>query len=871
MLTLTAGDLDPSFGSNGKVVTDLGFDEPSNDFATDVAVYQTDGKFVVAGYESDAIGWWSDMVVTRYNADGSLDTTFGSGGKTRFGFGGALFERADVARSVQVDVQGRIVVAGSSDGGFAVVRLNPDGSFDTSFGSGGGVLFNLPFDGRAMALDSQGRIVLAGTMGSAAGHDLAVARLSSDGSLDSDFLFGGIQGIGWISGSDDYATSVAVDSLDRIIVGGYTDQGTNGANWDFLAARLDEDGALDVTFDGTGMTTVDLGGTDRATRLAVDSLDRVVMTGGTDSGAIGGNRYFAVVRLDVEGSPDDTFSEDGKQTIDLGTASVADIAVDARNRLVISGTVPGRFDPDFFVARLNSEGALDTTFSGDGRQTIDFGGVSADYGRAVAIDAQGRILVAGERAAGQGIAFGIARLVGTQAPVANAGGPYSGIEGSWVTLDGSASTNEDDVIVSYEWDLDYDGVTFNVDRTGVSPAIFYADNLGPRTIALRVRNSNGLSSIATTTVAVDNIRPTASVAGPASALRGQLLTFTLSGNDVSSVDYASGFRYAVNFGDGVTATIGAFNGLPGTAVTHGYGQDGTYTVSVSSIDKDGGVSDPVVTTVQVRSVAVLNDPHEVGKNSLFVVGQSTDDTIVIQSVGNTNELEVRINGESQGTYSPSSDGRIYLYGLEGEDDIQISGSVTRSAWIYGGSGNDRLKGGGGHDVLFGDEGDDALAGQSGRDFLIGGNGADRLVGNAEDDILVSGWLAYDFSPYDAAPSVNLHNAAGTIDLVDQLAFAVMREWTSERSYGERIYNISRGAQKPTEGGAYAARLNGGFFLNLSTTDDMDLSQMQTVFEDNSKDVLTGSAGLDWFLLDVQEDLATDLRHEAFADLLDWLA
>ena len=208
----------------------MGFQEPRNDFATDLAVYQADGKFVVVGYEyqTNPIDDQSDMVLARYNSNGSLDTTFGNGGKTRVDFSLTVFDsRTDIARSVQTDAQGRIVVAGSSGGACAVARLN------------------------------------------------------SDGSLDGSFLFGGLQAIGLTTGSDDFVRSVAVDSLDRIIVGGYTDLGTNGANWDFAAVRLTEGGALDATFDGTGMTTIDLGGTDQAMGLAVDDQDRVVIAGYT--------------------------------------------------------------------------------------------------------------------------------------------------------------------------------------------------------------------------------------------------------------------------------------------------------------------------------------------------------------------------------------------------------------------------------------------------------------------------------------------------------------------------------------------------------------------------------------------------------------
>lgn len=191
-----------------------------------------------------------------------------------------------------------------------------------------------------------------------------------------------------------------------------------------------------------------------------------------------------------------------------------------------------------------------------------------------------------------------------------------------------------------------------------------------------------------------------------------------------------------------------------------------------------------------------------------------------------------LNGVTLGVFTPT--GRLIAYGLEGNDNIQVSGSIALSAWLYGGPGNDRLKGGAGHDVLFGGEGDDLLVGGSGRDLLVGGNGADRIVGNADDDIMLAGHL--HFADMDAAIS------------------AIMSEWASERDYQTRVANLS--------GAGAGERLNGDFFLKVG----------ETVLDDegDSEDVLTGGAGDDWFFFNSSEDRATDLKDEAFADDWDWI-
>src|SRR5256886_12512432 len=159
------GDLDPTFGTGGQVTTDLAH---STDIANAVAV-QADGKLVVVGQtykHNDYTG--EDFAVARYNTDGTLDTTFGVNSKVRTDFPGL----AAVASSVLVQPDGKILVAGGAFplftflGDFELVRYNPDGSLDTSFGNGGIVTTSFPGQGSyafALALQSDGKIIAAGT------------------------------------------------------------------------------------------------------------------------------------------------------------------------------------------------------------------------------------------------------------------------------------------------------------------------------------------------------------------------------------------------------------------------------------------------------------------------------------------------------------------------------------------------------------------------------------------------------------------------------------------------------------------------------------------------------------------------------------
>ena len=405
---LSAGALDTSFGDGGKVLTN--FTTPgSDDNGQDVVAYQSDGKSILVGSSS------GDMVVTRYNTDGSLDTSFGSNGSVRIDFGGT----ADVGYGVAVDSQNRVLVGGVSyQGGtgydFAVARLTTGGALDTTFDSDGKktIDFGGTFDvGLGVAVDSQDRVLVGGysyQLGGT-GYDFAVARLTAAGALDTGFDSDGKKTID-LGGTNDFGQGVAVDSQDRVLVGGYSYQG--GTGYDFAVARLTAAGALDTGFDSDGKKTIDLGGTnDFGQGVAVDSQDRVLVGGYSYQGGTGYD--FAVARLTAAGSLDTSFDGDGKKIIDFdGPNDVGQgVAVDSQDRVLVGGySFQGAGGVNFAVARLTANGALDTTLDSDGKQTIDFGG-TIDYGRGVVVDSQDRVLVGGvSYRGGTGADFAVARL-----------------------------------------------------------------------------------------------------------------------------------------------------------------------------------------------------------------------------------------------------------------------------------------------------------------------------------------------------------------------------------------------------------------------------------------------------------------------------
>jgi uncharacterized delta-60 repeat protein/uncharacterized repeat protein (TIGR01451 family) len=328
------GSLDPSFGSGGKVTTDFGgFD------AASAAVIQPDGRIVAAGRSGSG-----DFALARYNTDGSLDTTFGNGGKLTTDFGGF-----DAAFGVALQADGKIVAAGQGGpgGGFALARYNTDGSLDPSFGSGGEVTthFTSGFEVViAVAIQLDGKIVVTGQTFAGGFQQFALARYNTDGSLDTSFASGGIVATNF--GFDSaFGGALAIQPDGKIVAAGR-------AGTDFLLARYNGDGSLDATFGSGGIVTTDFGGTvfDAAFGVALQSNGKIVAAGGTFNGFVGPSADFALARYNPDGSLDASFGSGGQVTTDFGGFDVArSVALQADGKIVAAGT--GGAGSDFALAR----------------------------------------------------------------------------------------------------------------------------------------------------------------------------------------------------------------------------------------------------------------------------------------------------------------------------------------------------------------------------------------------------------------------------------------------------------------------------------------------------------------------------------------
>lgn len=408
------------------------------------AVRQSDGKLIVAG-ESDNAGVTVPSLV-RYNANGTLDTAFGNGGKVLLEsvFGGA--RAVAIAPST-----GKILVAGfaslsATDSSFLLARLNTDGTLDTGF-NGNGFLFTAMTSGmdvaHAMAVQTDGRIVLAGE----AGGSIALARYDADGVLDST-LDGDGKLISGLGGTARALLLMSGTSSRMVVAGQQIVSGQGRAS----VIRFNFNGTIDTGFGGGSgfVTRTDLTEANGLTLLAIlAGEEKLIITGGMPSGSTGGPvpvpgpAYFGLWSLDAStGAADTAFGTSGAliDVADPGVAVRVQFSGGSPSRLVVLkrssqiqrftltgavdagfGSAGGKADSlvqygralllqpdgrmvtagteqqDLAISRLTFSGAADTSFSSDGIRREDVGSPAA-AARATLVQPDGKLLVAGDSA-----------------------------------------------------------------------------------------------------------------------------------------------------------------------------------------------------------------------------------------------------------------------------------------------------------------------------------------------------------------------------------------------------------------------------------------------------------------------------------------
>jgi uncharacterized delta-60 repeat protein len=821
-------------GGTGKVTTDFAF---ANDEGYAVAV-QADGKIVVAGTSNGS------FALARYNSDGALDSSFNGDGKVTTRFGTDF----DQAQSVAVQADGKILVGGFSRTGgyntadtrydFALARYNANGSLDTRFGDGGKVttaMGSSEYAGFSMTLQADGKILMAGDSQNGGQDQFALVRYNSDGSLDTS-----LNGAGSVTTalgtSIDRGQSVAVQPDGKIVVAGYSYDASNG--WDFALARYTATGALDVGFNGVGSVTTNIsnflswaGSQDLAYSVAVQCDGKILVAGYSyDFVSTGNNNYnassdasnFAVVRYNGDGTLDNSFGANGKLVtdIDLADNKSSSMVLQADGKILVAGYIGSGSDYAFSLVRYNGNGSLDGSFDGDGKVTTRFDS-TFNLGESVTVQADGRILLAGRAWVGSSEDMALARY--------NADGSLDATFGRANTF--ASQTANEDSLFSYTLpintftDVDVGDILSLAATRGDGtnlPNWLHFDaasrtfngtpansDVGSLSLKVTATDSAGasVSTVFGLSVSNTNDAPTVAIAPlNQSARENSAWTYVVPANTFNDVDVGDTLSYSAAQANGSALPdwLNFNTGTRGFSGTPPHSAVGSVTLRIIATDSSGASvsSDFALSVAPVAGIVITGDG---GNNNIvggagddrldggagndtvsggagddiltggsgvdLVQGGAGNDTLLAAKDGTWSANFACLNAGSPG--NPGSGQVVMITGTTRNFDVFDGGAGSDT--FRGGTGNDvfalddsysaspngysprfvaveRIEGGGGNDVIdltsslfaYGDvtldggDGNDTLWSSSGNDLLLGGAGNDSLDGGARNDVLQGG-------------------------------------------------------------------------------------------------------------------------------------
>lgn len=499
LMAQPAGTLDPTFGNAGQVTTNITTGQDQARAAT----LQADGKILAAGFSSSNITG-KDFCLVRYNTDGSLDNSFGNGGIVTTD---VQLGSDDIAHSIALQTDGKIILAGESDNGSdkdaALIRYNTDGSLDTAFGSAGKVLTD--FDGgqqdeiKVVKIHLlTGNILVGGS--SIISSSLAkpvVARYTPDGALDTSFESNGIRLL-WINSLDNqYVFSVedlAVKSNGKVTAVGWRD--FPGLSWDsdYFACRINSDGTMDATFSGDGVATYNGGfnGHDRAFSMILQPNDDILVAGGA---------YASNLEYDFQGfliNSDGTAGGFGSWNTVASFGGLSDdiaygFAEDNDGNFILAGTVEGNTSSSFGIARFGATGNADSDWGGNGRITTTFGGEANNECHEVLVQTDNKVIAIG----GSGDEFALARYLGEAMPQLDAFQLVSPANQATSLSFQSVVCNWTDAFGATAYEIEFDTTaTFTGTPQTFSPSVsnqILTNLLGATTYHWRVRATDGTS------------------------------------------------------------------------------------------------------------------------------------------------------------------------------------------------------------------------------------------------------------------------------------------------------------------------------------------------------------------------------------------
>ncbi|MBI4985677.1 MAG: M10 family metallopeptidase C-terminal domain-containing protein [Rhodocyclales bacterium] len=703
------------------------------------------GSDPVAGgnVQAFAIGSTGQNLAPTFGVgDGAVFTDMGQGAST------------DNAQSVVVQADGKILVAGyagSATAGydFALVRYNADGSPDTGFSDDGKLVTDLGSaadDGLSVALQSDGKILLAGYTWNGTDYDFALARYGADGSLDPTFSSDGVAAADFLlNGDNDTGQSVAVQADGKIVVAGST-QFVNYSyrydpsypyyssyypypwgyryyyhnDYDIALARFNADGSLDTGFSGNGLQTYDYSpGDELIYDVALDANGKILVVGST----LGWNgaRYdydLVLVRYDAGGNVDAAFFSNANSDRAFASSSTDDegqsVAVQSDGKIVVAGKTWNGFNWDFAVFRFNADGTKDTSFSADGKTATGIGSGN-DVGQSIVVQSDGKILVAGTSQNGGYYDFALVRYNADGSLDTTFSGDGKLTTGFNVTLDSTKSvTLQADgkiLVAGYGWNgnnTDFALVRYNVD--GSLDLSFDGSN---SLDGAPVYVEDGAPVVLDADVQVYD--PELAVAG---SYAGATLTLERHGGASAEDSFVAAGTLGALVQGGDLAVSGS---VVGTVTQNG---GGTLVLTFN-----GNATGALVNSV-LQSLAYLN-VSDAPPAAVQIDWRFGDGNAGVQGGGGT----LAATGSTTVTVVAADDAAPAFSGTAVVD--AFSGTAVGDR-LYGRGGDDTLLGNGGADLLDGGDGQDTLDGGPGNDTLIGGPGNDGLDGGSGDDSVYGG-------------------------------------------------------------------------------------------------------------------------------------
>lgn len=383
------GGLDTSFGLNGSARTNY---HTFESYPTDM-ILQSNGAIVVSGITYNTGVGYSDFALVRFNADGKLDSTFHSTAAIN-----QNFDYNRIARSLTREKDDKIIIASTADpfgnnADYELYRYNANGTLDSSFSNRGKIvgfyIMVAPTTFRCIAVQKDGKIVAAGSTNDSSGMlKFAMVRLNANGTPDSGFGNGGKV----ITSFDGSATANAIALLEdgKILLGGNTYNPVTYQT-DISLAQYLNNGAPDSGFGKAGKVITSLGNQSSVSAIFILKDGKILIAGNI---SVNNFANFGLIRYNSNGEIDSSFAHAGVSTANLGFPVSAALQNDGK--IVIGGSISkSAFQlEDFSLARFNADGSLDANFGTNGNVNTDFG--YTDEIQSIAIQKDNKIVVYGK-------------------------------------------------------------------------------------------------------------------------------------------------------------------------------------------------------------------------------------------------------------------------------------------------------------------------------------------------------------------------------------------------------------------------------------------------------------------------------------------